>query len=156
MIAVVQRVRMARVLVGGECVGAIDRGLLVLVGVEAGDTAADAETVARKIAALRVFPGRTPTDRTVREAGGGCLVVSQFTLAAELARGNRPDFSGAAPPPAAEALYLRVAGQLAASGLPVATGRFGAAMQVELTNDGPFTLVLAVRGGRLLGRPPGP
>jgi len=104
----------------------------------------------RKVAALRVFPGRTPMDRTLAEVGGGALVVSQFTLAASLTRGNRPSFDGAEDPVRAEALYLRVAAGLRALGLPVATGRFGATMAVDLTNDGPVTFLLSVRGGRVL------
>lgn len=153
MITVVQRVRWARVAVDGEVVGAIERGALLLVGVEATDTAADAAATARKIAALRCFPGRTPMDLTLGEIGGGCLVVSQFTLAAELRHGNRPDFTAAAPPDRAEPLYLQVAAGLAATGLPVATGRFGASMLVDLGNDGPVTLVLTVRGGKVVPRP---
>ena len=95
MIAVVQRVARAEVRVGGESVGRIDRGLLLLVGVERGDEDADADAIARKAAALRLFPGRTPMDRTVLEAGGACLVVSQFTLAGSLRKGNRPSFDAA-------------------------------------------------------------
>ncbi|MFY9341455.1 MAG: D-aminoacyl-tRNA deacylase [Planctomycetota bacterium] len=153
MITVVQRVRQARVDVGDETVGSIARGLVLFVGVEHGDTPADADATAKKVAALRIFPGRTPTDLTVADTGGGCLVVSQFTLAAELRHGNRPDFTAAAPPALADELYQRVAAGLAAAGLPVATGRFGAPMLVELQNDGPFTLVLAVRGGKVVERP---
>lgn len=153
MITVVQRVASARVTVTGEVVGAIGRGLLLLVGVEQGDTPADADATAQKVAALRLFPDRKPMDRSVAEVGGGCLVVSQFTLAAELRHGNRPDFTAAAAPTVAEPLYERVAARLAAAGLPVATGRFGAAMQVELANDGPVTVVLTVRGGRVVPRP---
>ncbi|MBX3463539.1 MAG: D-tyrosyl-tRNA(Tyr) deacylase [Planctomycetes bacterium] len=153
MITVVQRVAWARVSVAGEAVGAIDRGLLLLVGVERGDGPADADATARKVAALRLFPDRTPMDRSVVDVGGGCLVVSQFTLAAELRHGNRPDFTAAAEPAVAAPLYERVAGQLAATGLVVATGRFGAAMQVELANDGPVTVVLTVRDGKVVPRP---
>lgn len=153
MITLVQRVRQARVLVDGEAVGAIERGLLLFVGVEQGDTEADADTTAKKVQGLRIFPGRTPTDLAVGAIGGSCLVVSQFTLAAELRHGNRPDFTAAAPPALADALYLRVAAQLTAAGLPVATGRFAASMQVELQNDGPFSLVLTVRGGKVVPRP---
>lgn len=153
MITLVQRVRSARVLVDGAAVGAIDHGLLLLVGVEAGDTPADASTTARKLAALRVFPDRTPTDRNVLEAGGACLVVSQFTLAAELRHGNRPDFTAAAAPALAEQLYEQVAAELRSTGLTVATGRFGASMQVELCNDGPLSLVLQVRHGKVQPRP---
>ena len=156
MITLVQRVTAAAVRVDGEVVGRIDRGLLLFVGVEAGDTEADADATARKVAALRVFPGRTPTDLDVTQIGGSCLVVSQFTLAAELRHGNRPDFTAAAPAALASALYERVADQLRAADLSTATGRFGAAMQVELTNDGPFTIVLAVRNGRVVARAPQP
>jgi D-tyrosyl-tRNA(Tyr) deacylase len=152
VISVVQRVARARVSVDGEVVGRIEHGLLVLVGVEHGDTDLDATATAGKLAALRVFPGRVPTDRSVHDVGGGCLVVSQFTLAAELRHGNRPDFTAAAPPALAAALYERVAADLAAAGVPVATGRFGASMQVESVNDGPFTLVLTVRGGKVVAR----
>lgn len=98
VISLIQRVLKASVVVDGDVVGEIEHGLLVFVGVERGDTAADADATARKIGALRVFPGRTPTDLAVGEVGGGCLVVSQFTLAAELRHGNRPDFTAAAAP----------------------------------------------------------
>ena len=152
MITLVQRVRQARVLVDGEAVGAIERGLLLFVGVEQGDSEADADTTAKKVQGLRIFPGRTPTDLAVGDIGGSCLVVSQFTLAAELRHGNRPDFTAAAPPALADALYQRVVAQLTAAGLPVATGRFAASMQVELQNDGPFSLVLTVRGGKVVPR----
>jgi D-tyrosyl-tRNA(Tyr) deacylase len=97
-----------------------------------------------------MFPGRTPMDRTLADVGGACLVVSQFTLAASLKGGNRPGFDGAEDPPRAEALYLRVAAQLRAAGLPVETGRFGAMMDVELVNDGPVTFLLFTRAGALL------
>lgn len=153
MITVVQRVRWARVAVDGEVVGAIERGALLLVGVEAADTDQDAVATARKIAALRFFPGRTPMDLTLADVGGSCLVVSQFTLVAELRHGNRPDFTAAAPPDHAEPLYGRVAAELAAAGLPVATGRFGASMLVDLGNDGPVTLLLTVRSGKVVPRP---
>lgn len=156
MISLIQRVRQANVVVDGGVVGAIEHGLLVFVGVERGDTAADADATARKIAALRAFPGRTPTDLAVGEVGGGCLVVSQFTLAAELRHGNRPDFTAAAAPADAEALYRRVADQLAATGLRVATGQFGASMQVHLENDGPFSVILTVRSGKVVERPAPP
>jgi len=153
VITLVQRVAEARVSVAGETVGAIGRGLLVFVGVERGDTAADADATATKLANLRVFPGRTPMDLPVRDVHGGFLVISQFTLAAELRHGNRPDFLAAADPAIAEPLYQRVADQLAATGAPVATGRFGAAMQVASCNDGPISLILTVRGGKVIARP---
>lgn len=139
--------------VDDEVTGTIERGVLLLVGIEPGDSTADADETARKVAAMRIFPARTPMDLTLSEVGGGCLVVSQFTLAAELRHGNRPDFTGAAAPSIAEPLYERVAAQLAASGLPTATGRFGASMQVESCNDGPISLILNVRGGKVVPRP---
>lgn len=149
MITVVQRVNRAAVRVDGNVVGAIGRGALLLVAVEQGDSEADADTTARKIAALRFFPDRTPMDLTLAQVGGACLVVSQFTLAASLHKGNRPAFTAAAPPELAERLYLRVAAELAATGLTTATGSFGASMAVELENDGPVTFVLRMRDGRV-------
>jgi D-tyrosyl-tRNA(Tyr) deacylase len=121
--------------------------LALLVGVEKGDGEADADVTARKIAALRIFPGRTPMDVTAADAGGACLVVSQFTLCATLAKGNRPSFEPAEAP---EALYLRVADGLRAAGVAVETGRFAADMAVELVNDGPVTFIVTVRAGRLV------
>ena len=150
MKTVVQRVQQAEVLVDGTQIGRIDRGLLLLVGVEKGDSEADADVTARKIAALRIFNGRTPMDLTVADVAGGCLVVSQFTLAESLAKGNRPSFEPAEEPGRAEALYLRVAEQLRAAGLPVETGRFGADMQVALVNDGPVTFLVFTQGGALI------
>ncbi|GAB4147664.1 MAG: D-aminoacyl-tRNA deacylase [Planctomycetota bacterium] len=152
MITVVQRVRRASVRVAGKPIGAIGRGLLLLVGVENGDDESDAVETARKVAALRCFPGRTPMDRTVQEIEGACLVVSQFTLAAELARGNRPSFTDAAPRESAEALYERVAADLQARGIPVEKGRFGEEMAVDLENEGPVTFVLEVHNGRVVPR----
>ncbi len=149
MKTVVQRVARAKVTVDGETVGAIERGVVVLVGVERGDTDADADVTAGKIAKLRCFPGATPMDRTLAEVGGSVLVVSQFTLAGSVAKGNRPSFTEAEEPARAEALYLRVADGLRAAGVPVATGRFRAAMQVELVNDGPVTLLVFARDGRV-------
>ncbi|MFV1959160.1 MAG: D-aminoacyl-tRNA deacylase, partial [Planctomycetota bacterium] len=110
---------------------------------------ADAVATARKVARLRIFPGRTPMDRTLADVDGACLVVSQFTTAASLRRGNRPGFDRAEAPERAEALYLEVAARLRAEGLPVQTGRFGAGMEVDLVNDGPVTFLLEVREGRL-------
>ena len=108
MKTVVQRVRRAEVRVGDETVGRIDTGVVLLVGVERGDGDADVETTARKIASLRLFPGRTPMDRALAEVGGACLAVSQFTLAASLGKGNRPSFEPAEEPARAEALYLEI------------------------------------------------
>ena len=150
MIAVVQRVTRAEVRIEGAVVGRIGRGLLVLVGVERGDGEADADVVARKIAALRIFPGRLPMDLAAGEVGAGCLVVSQFTLAGSVHKGNRPSFDRAEDPPRAEALYLRVATRLREAGLPVETGKFAAAMEVELVNDGPVTFVVEARAGALV------
>lgn len=150
MRTIVQRVTRASVTVDGAVVGEIGRGVMLLVGVAKGDGEADADVTARKIAALRIFPGKTPMDQTLAEVGGGCLVVSQFTLCASLAKGNRPSFEPAEAPARAEVLYLRVAEALRAAGLPVATGRFGADMAVELVNDGPVTFVVEARGGALV------
>ena len=126
--------------------------VLAFVGVEVGDTEADADATAAKIAALRVFPDKKPMDIDLSAIGGGCLVISQFTLAADLRRGNRPDFTAAAAPELANPLYERVAAGLRDRGVTVATGRFGAAMQVESQNDGPVSLLLAVRNGRVQER----
>ncbi|MHC5009347.1 MAG: D-aminoacyl-tRNA deacylase [Planctomycetota bacterium] len=149
MKTLLQRVTHAAVRVDDEVVARIGRGALLLVGVEKGDGVADAAATARKVAALRIFPGRTPMDLTLAEVGGACLVVSQFTLAANLRKGNRPGFDRAECPERAESLYLRVAEDLRARGLSVRTGRFGALMAVELVNDGPVTLWIESQGGSL-------
>jgi D-tyrosyl-tRNA(Tyr) deacylase len=146
---VLQRVARAEVRADGEVVGAIPRGLVLLVGVAKGDTEDDAAATARKVAALRVFPGRTPMDLSVAEVGGAVLVVSQFTTVGALSKGNRPGFDAAETPERAEALYLRVAEALRATGLIVRTGRFGANMELELVNDGPVTFILEARAGRI-------
>jgi D-tyrosyl-tRNA(Tyr) deacylase len=144
MRAVVQRVSTARVTVGSEVTGEIGPGLLVLLGVAQDDTAADAQWLAEKIVALRIFEddaGRM--NRSVVDAGGGVLVVSQFTLLASTRKGTRPSFNDAAKPELAIPLYEefnRHAG--VALGRPVATGRFAAMMAVALVNDGPVTLVI--------------
>jgi len=123
--------------------GAIEAGLCILLGVAAGDTAADADRLAAKIARLRIFGDADRRfDRSLLDTGGAALVVSQFTLLAETAKGNRPSFSGAARPEDAEPLYERFAEALRALGVTVETGVFGARMAVELTNDGPVTIVL--------------
>ena len=143
MRAVVQRVSEASVRVGGEVRAAIGPGLLVLLGVAAGDDAATAERLAGKVARLRVFEndeGRF--DRSLLDIGGAALVVSQFTLLADTRKGTRPDFSKAAPPDIAEPLYVRFVESLRADGIPVRTGVFGSRMEVLLANDGPVTVVL--------------
>ena len=149
MRAVVQRVSSAAVTVDNSIVGAIDHGLLVLVGVEREDGPADAEYIAGKIRDLRVF--EDPADpsrhmnRSVQDVEGEVLVVSQFTLAGDCRKGRRPSFDEAAAPQVAKPLYEEVVRQLRASGLHVATGEFQALMQVSLVNDGPITLLLDSR-----------
>ena len=143
MKAVCQRVTEARVLVGGRTVGEIGRGLVVLLGVAQRDTAGEADRLAAKIARLRIFPdGEGRFDRSVLDANGRVLAVSQFTLLADTSRGNRPSFSAAAAPQEAEPLYVRFCEAVAAEGIQVERGVFGAAMRVELVNDGPVTIVL--------------
>lgn len=140
---VVQRVAQARVRVLRQVVGEIGPGAVVLVGVGAGDTEEIADRMADRLAVLRYFEddvGRTNVDMAT--AGGAFLVVSQFTLYADVRRGRRPGFIDAADPELAERLVERFVARLRAAGHEVATGRFGAKMEVELTNDGPFTLVL--------------
>jgi D-tyrosyl-tRNA(Tyr) deacylase len=141
--AVVQRVGRAEVTVDGASVAAVGPGLLVLLGVATGDTLADADRLAGKIARLRIFAADDGTfDRSVLDTEGEALVVSQFTLLADASRGNRPGFSHAARPEAAEPVYEHFCQALRAVGVPVQTGVFGALMQVELVNDGPVTIVL--------------
>ena len=149
MRAVVQRVSSAAVTVDARTVGEIGHGLLVLVGVEREDGPPDVEYVAGKIRDLRVFEDPADTsghmNRSVQEVGGSVLVVSQFTLAGDCRKGRRPSFDGAAAPDLARPLYEEVVRALQASGIPVATGEFQAAMQVSLVNDGPITLLLDSR-----------
>jgi D-aminoacyl-tRNA deacylase len=149
--ALVQRVTRASVTVDGEVVGEIGLGAMVLVGIARGDSEADAEALARKLGALRMFPGRTPMDLALGQVGGACLLVSQFTLCADLGKGNRPSFEPAEQPERAQALYEKLVGLVAAAGIRVATGRFGADMQVSLVNDGPVTFLVEARGGKLIG-----
>jgi D-aminoacyl-tRNA deacylase len=145
MRAVCQRVTEARVRVAGAAVGEIGPGLLVLVGVARGDGEAEAGRLAGKIARLRIFAGEEERfERSLLDTGGAALVVSQFTLLADTSKGNRPSFTDAAPPEAAEPLYERFCAELDSLGVPVARGAFGAKMQVELVNDGPVTIALEV------------
>lgn len=147
MKTIIQRVRRAEVRVEGEVVGSIARGVLALVGVERGDELVDATATARKLAGLRMFPGNTPMDLNLVDIGGEALVISQFTLAADLRKGRRPSFNGAEDPAKAEPLYLAVAAALREHGIPTQIGRFGANMQVELVNDGPVTLPIFTAAG---------
>jgi len=141
--AVVQRVTRAQVRVDADVVGAIDGGLLVLVGVGIDDEVEDAVTLGRKIASLRIFrDDEGNMNRDVAEAGGAVLVISQFTLHGDVRKGRRPSFIAAARPEQAEPLYERVVSELRLQGLVAATGRFGATMEVELVNDGPVTILL--------------
>jgi D-tyrosyl-tRNA(Tyr) deacylase len=147
MRAVVQRVTRAEVRVEGVVVGTIGPGLAILLGVGKDDGEAEADRLAARLARLRIFPddaGRF--DRSLLDTGGAALVVSQFTLYGDSAKGNRPSFSEAADPALAEPLYERVCAQLGAEGVGrVERGRFGAYMQVELVNDGPVTIVVELR-----------
>jgi D-tyrosyl-tRNA(Tyr) deacylase len=143
MRVVLQRVRRARVTVDGEEVGAIGVGLLVLLGIRVGDTIDDARKLADKVVGLRIFAdAEGKMNRSVQEASGGVLVVSQFTLYGDTRKGRRPSFIDAARPETAIPQYEAFGDAVRALGVPVATGRFGAMMQVELVNDGPVTLIL--------------
>ena len=138
-----QRVRAARVVVDGKTVGEIGRGLCVLLGVAAEDGEDEARRLAGRVARLRIFENEGGRfDLSVRDVGGGALVVSQFTLIADTTKGNRPSFAEAARPERVEPLLRRFCAELAALGVHVDTGRFGAHMRVELVNDGPVTIVL--------------
>jgi D-tyrosyl-tRNA(Tyr) deacylase len=139
MRAVVQRVTRAGAMPGGE----IGTGLCVLLGMARGDAAADAERLAGKVARLRIFENEEGKfDRSLLDVGGAALVVSQFTLIADTTKGNRPSFAHAAPPEEAEPLYDAFCAALRALGIEVATGEFGARMQLELAGDGPVTICL--------------
>jgi len=146
--AVLQRVTRASCTVNGEVTGATGPGLLILLGVAPGDTAATAQALAARIVKLRVFNDEAgKMNRSVLDIGGSVLSVSQFTLYADTRRGNRPGFSGAAAPDHARALYAGFNAALRESGLPVGEGIFGAHMQLDLTNDGPVTLLLDTAEG---------
>jgi D-tyrosyl-tRNA(Tyr) deacylase len=145
MRVILQRASKASVSVEGAVLGEIGPGLMILVCAMTGDTEAQAEALAAKVSKLRIFKddeGRM--NRSILDAGGSALVVSQFTLAADTSRGNRPGFSTAAQPDEGRRLYEHFAAALQAHGIPVATGRFGADMQVALVNDGPVTIWLEV------------
>lgn len=143
MRCVVQRVAHGAVSVYGERVAEIGPGLVILVGVRVGDTEAQADWLAEKIANLRIFEDEAgKMNRSVLEAGGSALVVSQFTLYADAQKGRRPSFIDAAPPEQAEPLVTRLAARLQARGVPTQTGRFRAEMLVQIHNDGPVTLIL--------------
>jgi D-tyrosyl-tRNA(Tyr) deacylase len=143
MRAVLQRVSEARVKIDGETVAAVGRGLLVLLGIAPTDTAEQGAWLADKIVGLRVFEDDAgKMNRDVAEVGGAVLVVSQFTLYGDCRKGRRPSFIDAAPPAVAIPLYEAFINAIKARGVPTATGRFGAMMQVELVNDGPVTLIV--------------
>jgi D-tyrosyl-tRNA(Tyr) deacylase len=143
MLALLQRVSRAQVAVAGSVIGAIERGLLVFVCAEPADTDAQAVKLVDKIIKLRVFSdGAGKMNLSVQDVRGGLLIVSQFTLAADISGGNRPSFSAAAPPALGRALYERVLALARERHAPVACGEFGADLQVELVNDGPVTIPL--------------
>ena len=143
MRALLQRVRQSSVEVSGHTIGKIDQGLLILICAMEADSPKDADQLAAKISKLRIFTDDAgKMNRSLIDIGGAALVVSQFTLAADTARGNRPGFSSAAPPEEGRRLYEYFAQALAALGIHVETGEFGADMQVSLINDGPVTFLL--------------
>ncbi|MFO0809096.1 MAG: D-aminoacyl-tRNA deacylase [Gemmataceae bacterium] len=143
MRAVIQRVSRASVTIDGEVVGSVGRGFLVLLGITHSDTVSQAKWLAEKVVNLRLFPDDDgKMNRSVADVTGGVLVVSQFTLYGDAQKGRRPSFIAAARPEQAEPLYEAFVNGIKAFGVPAATGRFGASMQVELVNDGPVTLIL--------------
>ncbi len=140
---VLQRVKEARVDVGGETVGRIGRGLCLLVGVEKGDREDEAEALARKVVELRIFPdAQDKMNLSLADIGGEVLAVSQFTLAASVRKGRRPSFDAAEEPGRAAALFDRFVGAVEALGITVETGVFQAVMEVHILNDGPVTFIL--------------
>ena len=143
MKALVQRVSEAKVEAEGREVASIGRGMLVFIGVEKGDTPEDLEYVVRKVSNLRIFEDDAgKMNLSLKDTGGEALVVSQFTLAADLRRGNRPSFDSAEEPARAEKMYLEFVERLKKSGIKAACGRFAAYMAVSLTNDGPVTIMI--------------
>ena len=150
MIGLLQRVSQARVEVEGESIGAIGPGLMVLVCAERGDNETEADRLLERLLSYRVFSdGDGKMNLSVRDVGGGLLLVPQFTLAADTAKGNRPSFTPAAPPEQGRALFDAMLERARRFHSPVASGRFGANMQVTLTNDGPVTIWLRVEPKRL-------
>lgn len=147
MMALLQRVRQARVEIDGQTAGAIDQGMLVLLCAEPDDTEAVGERLLSKILKLRIFADEAgKMNRSVQDVAGGLLIVSQFTLAADTRSGNRPGFTGAAPPAQGEALYEKFVMRAKSLHPVVATGRFGADMLVHLVNDGPVTIPIGMTG----------
>ncbi len=143
MIAVVQRVKQAQVSVHGEIIGRCDEGLMVLLGVAAGDNEQDVRNLCQKLVKLRIFTDENDKmNRSIREIGGEMLVVSQFTLLADTSHGNRPSFTGAEQPSRANALYEYFIDCVKQENIPVQSGQFGADMQVTIINNGPVTLIL--------------
>jgi len=156
MRAVVQRVSRASVIVTGDVVGDIGRGIVVLIGVERGDDRGDVDAIVDKIASMRLFPGggsaqqkKSDFERSVGEIDGEVLVVSQFTLLADIRRGRRPSFTAAAPPEQSAPLVELAIERFESHGLTTASGVFGAAMRVELVNDGPVTIVVETAVGKV-------
>ena len=151
MRALIQRVDHASVTVDGEVVGEVGHGLLALVGVSRADTSADVKALAAKVVGLRIFPDdRGRFNVSMKDVGGAMLVVSQFTLFADVRRGRRPSFTEAARPDHAERLVDEFVRAVESEGVEVACGRFGAMMEVDLRNNGPFTLMVETVGGRVI------
>jgi len=143
VIGLLQRVSQARVDMGGRCIGAIERGLLVMVGIQRADTETEAVRLLERVLGYRVFPDETGRmNLSLARVGGGLLLVPQFTLAADTRKGSRASFSGAAAPEVAQGLFLKLVELASARHQPMACGSFGADMQVTLTNDGPVTFLL--------------
>jgi D-aminoacyl-tRNA deacylase len=147
---VIQRVSRASVSVSGRVVGSIGPGLMVLVGVAPADGEDEVDSAVEKLAGLRVFPDEAGLmNLSLGETGGSALVVSQFTLLADVRKGRRPSFTGAAPPLTAQPIVARLVDGLRAAGIHTETGQFGAAMSVELVNEGPVTVVMEITDGRV-------
>lgn len=153
MKAVIQRVKEARVIIDGRAAAEIGRGILLLLGVEKGDTEEDVDYIVKKVSALRIFQDAGgKMNLSLRDTGGSVLLVSQFTLAADCGKGTRPSFDRAEEPRRAGELYEKAAAAFRAEGIPTQTGVFGASMEVGLVNDGPVTIVLERRTGHPVER----